>query len=69
MTRTRLYLKESKEKDRQWESKIAFRFIRENALFRKYDDIYKQPSRKTCVTLFARGIEKVVNNSNKKNDI
>ena len=34
-----------------------------------YDDIYKQPSRKTCVTLFARGIEKVVNNSNKKNDI
>ena len=25
-----------------------------------YDDIYKQPSRKTCVTLFARGIEKVV---------
>ena len=27
-----------------------------------YDDIYKQPSRKTCVTLFARGIEKVVNN-------
>lgn len=26
-----------------------------------YDDIYKQPSRKTCVTLFARGIEKVVN--------
>ena len=28
-----------------------------------YDDIYKQPSRKTCVTLFARGIEKVVNKS------
>ena len=27
-----------------------------------YDDIYKQPSRKTCVTLFARGIEKIVNN-------
>ena len=26
-----------------------------------YDDIYKQPSRKTCVTLFARGIEKVIN--------
>ena len=26
-----------------------------------YDDIYKQPSRKTCVTLCARGIEKVVN--------
>lgn len=26
-----------------------------------YDDIYKQPSRKTCATLFARGIEKVVN--------
>ena len=26
-----------------------------------YDDIYKQPSRKTCVTLFARGIEKIVN--------
>ena len=25
-----------------------------------YDDIYKQPSRKTCVTLFARGIEKVI---------
>ena len=32
-----------------------------------YDDIYKQPSRKTCVTLFARGIEKVINNG--KNDI
>lgn len=27
-----------------------------------YDDIYKQPSRKTCVTLFARGIEKIVRN-------
>ena len=26
-----------------------------------YDDIYKHPSRKTCVTLFARGIEKIVN--------
>ncbi|MBQ2872572.1 MAG: SUF system NifU family Fe-S cluster assembly protein [Bacilli bacterium] len=25
-----------------------------------YDDIYKQPSRKTCVTLFARGIENIV---------
>lgn len=32
-----------------------------------YDDIYKQPSRKTCVTLFARGIEKVV--KDKKNDV
>lgn len=32
-----------------------------------YDDIYKQPSRKTCVTLFARGIEKVVNDE--KNNI
>ena len=32
-----------------------------------YDDIYKQPSRKTCVTLFARGMEKVINN--KKNDV
>ena len=32
-----------------------------------YDDIYKQPSRKTCVTLFARGIEKVVND--KKNNV
>lgn len=30
-----------------------------------YDDIYKQPSRKTCVTLFARGIEKVVNEREK----
>ena len=28
-----------------------------------YDDIYKQPSRKTCVTLFARGMEKVINNN------
>ena len=27
-----------------------------------YDDIYKQPSRKTCVTLFARGMEKIINN-------
>lgn len=26
-----------------------------------YDDIYKQPSRKTCSTLFARGISKVIN--------
>ena len=26
-----------------------------------YDDIYKQPSRKTCVTLFARGMEKIIN--------
>ena len=32
-----------------------------------YDDIYKQPSRKTCVTLFARGIEKVI--SSKENNI
>ena len=27
-----------------------------------YDDIYKQPARKTCVTLFARGVEKIINN-------
>ena len=26
-----------------------------------YDDIYKQPSRKTCATLFARGISDIVN--------
>jgi len=32
-----------------------------------YDDIYKQPSRKTCVTLFARGMEKVIND--KKDDV
>ena len=32
-----------------------------------YDDIYKQPARKPCVTIFARGIEKVVNM--KKNDV
>jgi nitrogen fixation NifU-like protein len=32
-----------------------------------YDDIYKQPARKTCVTLFARGMEKVINN--KENNI
>ena len=32
-----------------------------------YDDIYKQPSTKTCVTLFARGIEKIVNNE--KNNV
>jgi len=25
-----------------------------------YDDVYKQPSRKTCATLFARGISKIV---------
>ena len=25
-----------------------------------YDDIYKQPSRKTCATLFARGISKII---------
>ena len=32
-----------------------------------YDDIYKQPARKTCVTLFARGIEKIINSDNKNN--
>lgn len=32
-----------------------------------YDDIYKQPSRKTCATLFVRGMEKIVNN--KKNNV
>lgn len=26
-----------------------------------YDDIYKQPSRKTCSTLFARGVLKIIN--------
>ena len=26
-----------------------------------YEDMYKQPSRKTCATLFARGIGKVIN--------
>ena len=31
-----------------------------------YDDIYKQPSRKTCVTLFARGMEKVINKENNR---
>lgn len=25
-----------------------------------YDDVYKQPSRKTCATLFARGISKIL---------
>lgn len=25
-----------------------------------YDDVYKQPSRKTCATLFARGISKII---------
>ena len=29
-----------------------------------YDDIYKQPSRKTCATLFARGISNVINDKN-----
>ena len=29
-----------------------------------YDDIYKQPARKTCVTLFARGMEKIINDKN-----
>lgn len=29
-----------------------------------FDDIYKQPSRKTCATLFARGINKVINKDN-----
>ena len=32
-----------------------------------YDDVYKQPSRKTCVTLFARGMEKIIND--KKDNI
>lgn len=27
-----------------------------------YDDVYKQPSRKTCATLFARGITKIIKN-------
>lgn len=30
-----------------------------------YDDIYKQPSRKTCATLFARGISKLINDERK----
>lgn len=30
-----------------------------------YDDIYKQPARKTCATLFARGIEKIFNDENR----
>ena len=25
-----------------------------------YDDVYKQPARKTCATLFARGINKII---------
>ena len=29
-----------------------------------YDDIYKQPARKPCVTLFARGMEKILNKEN-----
>lgn len=29
-----------------------------------YDDIYKQPARKTCATLFARGIGKMFNEEN-----
>ena len=29
-----------------------------------YDDIYKQPSRKTCATLFARGIGKLIDKEN-----
>ena len=31
-----------------------------------YDDIYMRPARKTCATLFARGMEKVIN---RKNDV
>ena len=27
-----------------------------------YEDMYKQPSRKTCATLFARGIWKIIDN-------
>ena len=30
-----------------------------------YDDIYKQPARKTCATLFARGIGKIFNDENR----
>ena len=30
-----------------------------------YEDMYKQPSRKTCATLFARGISKVLNEEEK----
>lgn len=30
-----------------------------------YDDIYKQPARKTCATLFARGITKIWNDEKK----
>ena len=29
-----------------------------------YDDIYKQPARKTCATLFARGIGKMFHKEN-----
>lgn len=31
-----------------------------------YDDIYKQPSRKSCATLSTRGISKVLNEENDK---
>lgn len=27
-----------------------------------YDDIYKQPARKNCSTIFIRGMEKIINN-------
>ena len=30
-----------------------------------YEDMYKQPSRKTCATLFARGIGKVLDEKNR----
>ena len=28
-----------------------------------YEEIYKQPSRKTCATLFARGMSKIIDNN------
>ena len=30
-----------------------------------FEDMYKQPSRKTCATLFARGISKIFNDEEK----
>ena len=42
MINTRLYLMQLDEKERQWEAKVAFMFIRQNVLFFSYKEIYKQ---------------------------
>ena len=52
------YLKNKATDDRSPDS-ITKKLAKYNS--NVYDDIYKQPARKTCSTIFLRGMEKIVN--------